>query len=40
MIKTDSTPKNEISLMKLTEELLRVMQILCGETNEETYIKF
>ncbi len=31
MIKSVSTPKNEINLMKLTEELLRALEILCSD---------
>src|SRR5688572_26180069 len=30
-IKSTSTPKNEINLMKLTEQLLKVLEALCGE---------
>ena len=30
-IKTTSTPKNEINLMKLTEQLLKVLEALCGD---------
>jgi hypothetical protein len=29
-IRTNSTPKNEISLMKLTEQLLKVFEVICG----------
>ena len=31
MIKSVSTPKNEIKLMKLTEELLRGLEIICSD---------
>ena len=31
MIKSVSTPKNEINLMKLTEELLRALEILLSD---------
>ena len=34
-IKTISTPKNEINLMKLTEQLLKVLEALCGEDKEK-----
>ena len=30
MLKIVATPKNEISLMKLTEELLKAIEILCS----------
>ena len=30
-IKSTSTPKNEINLMKLTEQLLKVLEIACGD---------
>jgi hypothetical protein len=30
-VKSIPTPKNEINLMKLTEELLKVLQALCGD---------
>jgi uncharacterized protein Yka (UPF0111/DUF47 family) len=30
-VKSTPTPKNEINLMKLTEELLKVLQALCGD---------
>ena len=31
MIKSVATPKNEISLMKMTEELLKALELLCEE---------
>ena len=31
MIKSVSTPKNEINLMKLTEELLRALEIILSD---------
>lgn len=30
-IKSTVTPKNEINLMKLTEQLLKVLEVLCGD---------
>ena len=38
-IKSTVTPKNEINLMKLTEQLLKVLEALCGEdiTKYEKY---
>lgn len=30
-IKSTSTPKNEINLMKLTEQLLKVLETICGD---------
>jgi ribosomal protein L28 len=30
-IKSTVTPKNEINLMKLTEQLLKVLEALCGD---------
>ena len=30
-IKSTSTPKNEINLMKLTEQLLKVLEVVCGD---------
>jgi hypothetical protein len=38
MIKSIATPKNEIHLMKLTEELLRALEILCS--NDKKYKDF
>jgi len=38
-IKSTSTPKNEINLMKLTEQLLQVLKQACGEDLEK-YEKF
>lgn len=35
-IKSTATPKNEISLMKMTEQLLKVLEALC----EEDRVKF
>lgn len=34
MIKTVATPKNEINLMKLTEELLKALENLCIEMSD------
>ena len=34
-IKSTSTPKNEINLMKLTEQLLKVLEALCDEDREK-----
>jgi hypothetical protein len=31
LIKQTATPKNEISIMKLTEELLKTLEELCGQ---------
>ena len=39
MIKTAATPKNEINLMKLTEELLKAISILCMD-NTKQYERF
>ena len=38
MIKSIATPKNEINLMKLTEELLRALEIICND--EKKYKDF
>jgi hypothetical protein len=38
MIKSVATPKNEINLMKLTEELLRALEIICSD--EKKYKDF
>lgn len=34
-IKSTVTPKNEINLMKLTEQLLKVLEAMCKDDNEK-----
>ena len=34
-IKSTSTPKNEINLMKLTEQLLKALEAVCGDDKEK-----
>lgn len=38
-VKSTSTPKNEINLMKLTEQLLKVLEVICAD-NKEQFEKF